>query len=217
MFEPGPLNIVYNSRSQDHKELFNILKKLKVTSSDRVETLGVYIRCTRNYEILEDLDISNARKIRLFYSLLNARIILATLRAIIEFKPKELNYPEGLVDIKYNYTNNHSFLKNIETPCTGKELFEWASNIEKLVYEALDSFLPIENAKIEGHDELYSLTILKPEYFEINGAPICNRFLFMVDDAHKLSIHQRDSLFSYVTEHRGNSSVWFSERQTYSA
>ena len=212
IFEPGPLNIIYNQKSQDHKELFNVLKKLNVVSDSGIEMLGVMIRCTRNYEILEDLSFNPAQKIRLFYSLLNARIILATLRAIIEFKSKELSYPDGLADVKFNYSNEHYFFRSLKAPCTGLELFEWASNIEKLVYEEIDSFLPVENPKIEGHDELYSLSVLKPEYFEINGSPICNRFLFMVDDAHKLSTHQHHSLFNYIIEQRNNSSIWISER-----
>lgn len=212
VFEPGPLNIVYNQRSQDHKELYSVLNKLEVISNDRVDTIGITVRCNRNYEILEDLDIKDIQKIRLFYSLLNARIILATLSSLLEFKSTELSDQGGLAGIYFDYNNDHNFLKSLETPCTGQVLFEWASNIEKLVYDALDSFLPLEDAKIEGHDELYSLTILRPEYFKIDGSQVCNRFLFMVDDAHKLSIQQRDSLFSYVTEQRGDFSIWISER-----
>ena len=212
VFEPGSLNLVFNQRSQDHKELFGVLNKLEVLNNERVEIIGVSVKCNRNYEILEDLDVKEIKKIRLFYSLLNARIILATLRAIVDFKQQELGETGGLNDISFEYNNEHRFLKSLQTPCNGQELFDWASNIERLVYEALDSFLPLEDSAIEGHDELYSLEILKPEFFTINNNPVCSRFLFMLDDAHKLSIKQRDSLFSYVTERRASFSLWISER-----
>ncbi len=211
VFEPGPLSIVYNHRSsQEHKVLYEILKKLDVVSKNRVETLGVSIRCTRNYEILEDLDLGNAQKMRLFYSLLNARIVLASLRAIIDLK--KLKFPDDLNRISFEYDNRDNFLTRLTTPCNGERLFEWASGIERQVYEAIDSFLPIGDLKIEGHDELFSLSIITSSNILVDGQEFCNRILFMIDDAHKLSLPQRSSLFNYVIEKRGRFSVWFSER-----
>ncbi len=210
IFEPGPLGTVFNQRFTDHRELYSILKKLKVVSEERVETLGVLVKCTRNYEILEDLGIDPALKLRLFYSLLNARMILAALQAILELK--RLNYPEHLDRISFDYHNKDNYLRNLVTPCNGRELFEWASSVEKGVYEALDSFLPIEGRNIEAHDELFSLAILTQENLKIDKNEFCGQILFMIDDAHKLSPKQRSSLLKYVIDHRSNTSVWIAER-----
>lgn len=210
IFEPGPLGTVFNHRSQEHKELYSILKKLKVVNEDRVETLGVPIRCTRNYEILEDLEINPAQKLRLFYSLLNARVILSTLQSILELK--RLNYPEHLDRISFDYRNPDNYLRSLVTPCNGRELFDWASGIESGVYEALDSFLPIEDREIEAHDELFSLTILTAENLKIDDQEFCGQLLFMIDDAHKLSSQQRGSLLKYVIDRRSNANVWIAER-----
>jgi hypothetical protein len=80
------------------------------------------------------------------------------------------------------------------------------------VYETLDSFIPPKETKIEGHDELFSLSILNPDYFLLDDKPVCNKILFTIDDAHKLSTKQRRALFEYIVEHRGHSNVWISER-----
>jgi hypothetical protein len=210
IFEPSSINMVYNQRTQeDFKELFSSLKKLDVLDSEKIKTMGVLVRCTRNYEILEDINYDESRKIRLFNSLFNARIVLSTLKSICVLK--KLNFPNDLNQIKYSYQNDDSFFKN-NTPCTGRELFEWATNIERKINDLLDSFLVLEISEIEGHNELFTFAVLHPKYFKIKGQEICENILFMIDDAHKLSTNQRESFFKYVIEKRGNSNIWISER-----
>lgn len=213
VFEPGTLNALLNSRSAaDYKVLYNTLRRLEVLGEHNITTLGVTLVCTRNYEILEELDVSNAQKIRYFFSLLNSRIFLATLRAIVDYASSNSSFSEVLDNISYTFDDRENYFKDLPTPCTGKELYAWASNIERKVYQAIDSFLPLEDLQPQGHDELFSLTVLKPEYFTINGVPINCRFLFMIDDGHKLSTLQRISLKKYIIERRGNFSIWVSER-----
>jgi len=212
IFEPNSLTAIFNRRSQEYKELFQSLAKLNVITNDGIKLLGITIRCTRNYELLEDLKINENYSKRLFFSLLNSRIILATLRGLMNLAKANLKYPEDLDHLKFTYKNEENYLKNINTPCTGKELYDWASKIEKDVYETLDSFVPPKETKIEGHDELFSLSILNPEYFILDGKSVCSKILFTIDDAHKLSAKQRKSLFEYIVENRGHSNVWISER-----
>lgn len=211
IFEPQALTTLFSRRSQEYNELYIVLKKLDVFSEDSVDLLGVLLTCTRNYEVLDDLNVSEAQKKRIFFSLVNARLILATLRGIIDLKG--LQFPDDLKLINFDYRNQNSYFKKITVPCTGKELFEWAILLERDVYSALDSFLPIETTNIEGHDELFSFEVLKPEYFSINGEKICSKFLFMLDDAHKLSVNQRESLIKFLLEKRGQTSIWISERK----
>jgi hypothetical protein len=91
-------------------------------------------------------------------------------------------------------------------------LYEWASNIERNIYRAIDSFLPLEDNEIEGHDELFSLITLTPENITFNDNVICSKILFVLDDAHKLSSDQRKRLKKYLAEKRGSFSIWISER-----
>lgn len=213
VFEPDTLNTLLNNKSApDSKTLFGILKKLNVLTDNSVQVLGVTLVCTRNYEILEELSVSDAQKKRYFFSLLNSRIVLATLRSIVELSNINSPFNEVLGKINYNYDNRDNFFSDLTVPCTGAELYKWASNIEKRVYQAIDSFLPLEEIRPQGHDELFSVGILKPEYFQLDGKQIFNKVLFMLDDTHKLSFTQRTALKKYVIEKRGNFSIWISER-----
>lgn len=211
IFEPRSLLTLFSRRSQEYSELYNILKKLDVFSNDNVELLGVILTCTRNYEVLDDLSISEGQKKRIFFSLVNARLILTTLRSLLILK--NLSFPEGLEQVKFAYENEKNFFKKIEVPCTAKELYDWALALERDIYLALDSFLPFENTGIEGHDELFAFEVLRPEYFTVNDKKACDKFLFMLDDSHKLSGNQRDSLIKFLMEKRGISSIWLSERK----
>ncbi|MGD0756600.1 MAG: hypothetical protein ABR927_16240 [Bacteroidales bacterium] len=211
IFEPSSLQTLYSLKSQDYSELYSILKKLNIFNEDGSTVLGVLLTCTRNYEILDDLKIDEINKKRLFFSLLNSRIILTTLRGMCNLR--NLQFPDGLKKIKFEYNNDYHYLKNITAPCSGLELYQWALSLEKNIYTALDSLLPLSELKIEGHNELFALEILHPKYFKIDDLPICERFLFMLDDAHKLSVDQRDILIKYIIEKRGCFSIWISERK----
>jgi hypothetical protein len=213
VFEPDTLNTLLNNKSApDSKALFGILKKLNVVTDNSVQVLGVTLVCTRNYEILEELSVSDAQKKRYFFSLLNSRIVLATLRSIVELLNLNSPFNEVLSRINYNYDNRDNFFSDLTLPCTGEDLYKWASNIEKKVYQAIDSFFPLEEIRPQGHDELFSIGILKPEYFQFNRKQIFSKILFMLDDTHKLSYTQRTALKKYVIEKRGNFSIWISER-----
>ncbi|NCU05097.1 MAG: hypothetical protein GXC73_14040 [Chitinophagaceae bacterium] len=213
VFEPETLNTLLNNKSApDSKTLFGVLKKLNVLTDSSINLLGVTLLCTRNYEILEELDVSEAQKKRYFFSLLNSRIVLATLRSIVELLNTNTSFTEILERVSYKYDNRDNFFTDLIVPCTGRDLYKWASDIEKKVYQAIDSFLPLEEIKPQGHDELFSIAILKPEYFQFDGKPIFERVLFMLDDTHKLSSTQRTALKKYVIEKRGNFSIWISER-----
>lgn len=211
VFDPGSLTILFkNKSSSDYKDLFASLKRIDVINNERVEVLGVTLVCTGNYEILEELDLSNAQKLRLFFSLLNIKLIVATLRSILSLN--QGSFPDDLEKIKFNYQNPENYFTSLNVPCNGKELFQWASNIEKNIYAIIDSFIPDEEMQTEGHNELYALSVLKPQYIEFEGKAVCKRVLFMLDDTHKLSNNQRESLKKYVIEKRGNFSIWISER-----
>lgn len=211
IFEPESMLTLFSRRSQEYSEIFNVLRKMDLFNDDTVDLLGVLLTCTRNYEVLDDLNVSDGQKKRIFFSLLNARLILGALRCMITLKG--LQFPEGLNEIHFSYKNEQNYFKSISVPCTGQELYNWALNLEKKIYSTLDSFLPVEDAAIEGHNELFAFDILKPDYFLINGKKVCSKFLFMLDDAHKLSPSQRNLLIKFLLEKRGQTSIWISERK----
>lgn len=211
LFEPSALQSLYSRRSQEYSELYNILKKLNVFNDSGTCLLGVLLTCTRNYEILDDLNIDELNKRRLFFSLLNSRIILSTLRGMCHIR--NISFPDGLKKVNYTYSNERHFFKNITVPCSGYDLYLWALSLEKEIYKKLDSLLPLTETLIEGHDELFSFEVLRPNYFSFDNSPVCEKILFMFDDAHKLSAYQRSIFIKYIVEKRDFSNVWISERK----
>jgi len=213
IFEPNTLSTLLNNKTAtEYKTLFSILRKLGVVDDFDIKILGVSLVCTRNYEILEELEVSAAQKKRYFFSLLNARIVLSALKTVVGISKYNRSFSDALETISFNYEDQDNYFKGIEFPCNGRDLYNWASEIERKVYDAIDSFLPVSEIKPIGHDELFSMEVLKPNNFTINEKRLDGEFLFMLDDAHKLSSNQRLSLKKYLIEKRGNFNVWISER-----
>lgn len=213
VFEPTTLTTLFNRKSDnDYKGIFSILKKLEVVNDNKIRVLGVSLICTRNYEILEELDVSEGIKKRYFLALLNARIVLGTLRAAVNLISSNLPFYEALEAIHFSYDNQDNFFSDLSVPCNGLELYKWASDIEKKIYDAIDSFLPLSEINPHGDNEIFALSILKGSSILYEGKPIVEKILFMLDDSHKLSLNQRTALKKYVLEKRGNFSIWISER-----
>ncbi len=211
IFQPNSLVTLFNHRSnKTYKDLFSSLKKLNVISDENIELLGVFLSCARNYAVLEDISVDPSQKQRLFFALLNARVVMSTLRGIITLKKGK--FPDNLNDISFNYANENNDFIDLIFPCNGEDLFKWAKNIEEKVYEALDSFAPLSEIQPKGHNELFSISALTPENVTYAGEPVCDKILFMLDDAHKLSVSQRQSLKQFLIEKRSSSNIWISER-----
>ena len=212
LFEPTSLLTLLNRKSgEEFKEVFRKLKKLNAVSDDRINVLGVNLKFTRNYELLESfLDLPPGVRERLFYSLLNSRIITATLRSVLSLA--RLRFPEDLDKIEFTYSDEKLFFKKINLPCDGRVLYDWAAGIEKSIYELLDSFLPMSPTFIEGHSELFSIEALHPNCIRVEGKNLFDRILFMLDDVHKLSFKQRDGLITHLIEKRNSAIIWLSER-----
>ena len=62
-------------RSDDLKELYQRMSDMGVLDETAPRLLGVFHSCARNYATLEDLEFEPARKERLLFGLLNARIV----------------------------------------------------------------------------------------------------------------------------------------------
>ena len=208
IFEPNNLlTLSYNHSAPYYKDIIDYLKDLQIlTDTGTIHLTGVYLSCTRNYQVLEDLDIGEAQKKGLFFALINARVVLSSLKCFAS-----LYNQNGLDDIEIRVSNfDYSYL-DINFPCTAQQLFSWASQVERGVLRAIDSFLPITES-VEGHSELFAFGLMSCGNIFVKGREVDSKILFMFDDAHKFSKKQRKHFFEYITVIRQNYNIWIAER-----
>jgi hypothetical protein len=211
LFTPSVLLTLHSRRSEPQlKELYQRMQDLGAVDDSGPKVLGVMLLCGRNYAMLQDLDLEQSRRDRLFFGLLNARIILAVLRSAMSVK--KLEYPNDLERLRVASLADGTPPRGLKLPCTGKELFDWAGGLEAKVCESLDSFGPLKPESLPGDESLLSLTLLRPEALTVDGSPVAERTLLMMDDIHKLTSQQRERLIQTVIELRSPVGIWIAER-----
>lgn len=211
LLAPTVLLTLHAYRKRDEcKELYQWMRELEAIGEDGPHLLGVPLSCARNYATLADLEIDRGRQDRLLFSLLNARIVLSTLRGALALK--KLTYPDDLEQLTIGPSPSDDLPTGLPFPCNGRVLYDWAMNLEIRVCDAIDSLGPSNLESSPGHDSLMSLKMITPGSIQFEGAPIAKRVLLMLDDVQKLTRRQRERLFQILIEARSPVGVWIAER-----
>ena len=211
LFTPPSLLALFLRRGDDRiRELYQRMKELGAIDDTGPKVLGVMLMCGPGYSMLQDVGVDQGRKDRLFFGLLNARIILAVLRSALAFK--ELSFPESLSQLMISTSSKPPALQHLSFPCSGHELYTWAEQREATLCESLDGLGPLRADTLPGDDALYSLELLQPSNLQFGGKPIAERVLLMMDDIYKLSSHQRSLLRATIIDARSHVGVWIAER-----
>ena len=211
LFTPSVLHTLHARRAEELlKDLYRKLYELGALNDSGPCLLGVMMMCGRNYALLHELDIDEARKQRLFFGLLNVRIILATLRSAMAIR--QLSYPDDLGCLSVASPHVEIRTPGVSFPCTGQDLYSWSAELEATICEMLDSFGPLQVDALPGNDSLFSLSLIGPDVLTIHGNPLASRTLLMMDDIHKLTTTQRERLLQEVIELRSPVGVWIAER-----
>ena len=185
------------------------LKKLDVIDSDHIKRCGVYLQLGRDYEFLEDDVLFNEiEQKRIFLTLLNARIVLATLKSLMTLAG--IKYTE-LCEITYSPEEIIPEFGDFKATYTGKELLDWAAEQERKICEFLDSFMVPEDG-IQGSSKLFALQAMKASWFTHNGEKLCEDFIFQIDDGHKLTKNQKKIIRDETVEVRLPVTLWIAER-----
>lgn len=183
---------------------------LGAINDDGAQVLGITLSCASNYAALEDMEIDLGRKERLLYGLLNARIVLAALRGAMTLK--KLEYPADLSKLKISVAHASELPLGLDTECNGKDLYEWATGLERNVCEAIDSFGPSKIEALTGNGTLSSLFLIAPGAISIDNHPVARHVFLMLDDVQKLTVRQRRRLLQTLIDLRSSVGVWVSER-----
>ena len=207
LFSPSVLKRV---TSKGTNLIYRKLCKLGVKDAEeQILKCGVYLQMGRDYEFLEDDELFSRREQRRYFlSLLNTRIVLATLKTCMTLAG--IKYTE-LHKVTYTPEEPIKQFGELKESYTGKDLLDWATRQERKVCEFLDSFV-IPADGIVGNDELFALDVMKAEWFSFDNMPLCGEFIFQIDDAHKLTERQKRIIRCEVAERRIHATLWVAER-----
>lgn len=204
LLTPRPLQLT--SRLVDSpqvKETHDALRQVGAIGDAGPELLGVMVAFTNEYRDLAEFDRGNA----LFRALLNSRIVIATLRGVLD--SAERSFPDDLDKISFAWQPESD--ATIPARGTGRDLFHWASEIERNFYERMDD-LGEPDKPSGGHARLDGLKwFAHVEITGPRGLVIAKRIL-LLDELQTLSASQRTSLTQFVTNAREACGIWIAER-----
>lgn len=210
IFTPRVLNeIIKSQRHESCKDIFKILKELNVINEKNALISASLISFNNEYSSLDYLELNEIQKERLFFSLLNSRIIISILQSLCI--TKKLNFPEDLVKIGIQNNTGVNIPLSLHSLKTGKEYYEWASLLEDKICREMDSY-DFDISVLQGNIELFTLELFDKKNILIEGMPIIEDILLMLDDVHDLSKKQRSGLLNKIINKRPPVTTWISER-----
>jgi len=209
LFTPGPLRKVFRMQDdQDIRPTRDALLKAGAMTADGPAILGVMIGFTNEYRDLEEVGDGGARSTAVFRALVNARIVLATLRAALERSEK--SYPDDLGQIRAVWQPVDG--ATLPADATGSELHEWASQIEEGVFDILDDLGGENKPMPRAASGLEALHWLATATLTDASGPINQQRVLLLDDLQFLSDEQSNWLRESITNARLPCGIWIAER-----
>jgi len=210
LFTPSVLQSLIAMRGSDAtKELYNRLKDLGAVTDHDINVLGVMLSCSRTFPALADIDLKPQRARRLLLALIDARIILGALRAVL--LARRLRFPDDLVRLTLTAPPDEH-IPGLRFPCDGTSVKRWAEDVEQGVCDLIDTLLSPEGSGPSGHDSLLAFRLLDAKCIQLDGRLVETPWLVTFDDMQKLAATQRAALLEVVVEQRSRSTVWLAER-----
>lgn len=210
LFTPSVLQSLMAMQGSDAtKELFNRLKEVGAVTDHDINVLAVMLSCSRTFPALADIGLKSHRARRLLLALIDARIILGALRAVLI--ARRLRFPDDIGRLTLTAPPDEQ-VPGLSFPCDGASVKRWAEDVEQSVCDLIDTLMSPDGSGPSGHDSLLSLRLLDANCIQLDGKPVETRWLVMFDDVQKLASTQRATLLEVVVEQRARSTVWMAER-----
>jgi len=206
LLTPGALKraISYGD-DQRYRATRDALQDAGVVDEQRALLWGVYLPFAIEYQTLDDL---GPRSVDVFRALVSARIVLATLKALLAHF--ELVHPEDLARITATWTPVDG--AQLPMSARGDQLQEWASNIEDSVFELMDELGTEPHPSATGLMVLDGLHWLADAKFDLDGQTVQPRPILLLDDLQYLSSAQHTYLNGALTALRKPLGIWVAER-----
>jgi hypothetical protein len=208
LLTPGPLKKILRMQDEDVRPTRDALLKAGAVTPDGMAILGVTIGFTNEYRDLDEITESGGRAKGVFRALINARIVLATLRALLE--RAERSYPDDLGQLKASWSPVDG--ATIPAEATGQELHQWASKIEESVFEVLDDLGADGKPSPRVASGLEALDWLSTAILSDAAGTVDLKRVLLLDDLQFLTDDQSTWLRETITGARAACGVWIAER-----
>jgi hypothetical protein len=210
VFTAPSLDLIH-TRRDELEALHGRLQAVGAISRQGPTVLGVLLNLARDYQALLDLGAPPDVSTRLFFRLLDARIMTAVVRASLS--TRGLRYPQDADRLTLKVPpGNEVFLERLGG-ASGAEIVKHTLATERRTLDLLDSLLPVAWEDAAGsQSELYSLRALSECTIEVGGVTLRRRPLIMLDDGHALAPVQRDALLDALADRRLAVARWYAER-----
>lgn len=204
LLTPRPLELTRQLVDNPQVKLtHDSLIKSEAVSADGPEIFATMVELTTEYRELSEYDRGNS----LFRELLNSRIVISVLRALLERSGRV--YPRDLDTISIEWEPESG--ATIPPKASGMELYQWASAIENGFYERMDDLGDPGPAQ-GGHARLDALKWFSKAAMKDVHGPVTAKRVLLLDEVQRLSREQRSSLTELLIEARENCGIWVSER-----
>lgn len=208
LLTPGPLRKIFRMQDDAIRPTRDALLKAGAITAEGLAILGVTIAFTNEYRDLDEIGEAVGRAKGVFRALINARIVLATLRALLE--RAEQSYPDDLGQLKASWSPVDG--ATIPADASGLELHQWASQIEEGVFEVLDDLGGNGKPLPRAATGLEALHWLATAQLSDAGGIIDLKRVLLLDDLQFLSDDQSSWLRETLTTARASCGIWIAER-----
>ncbi|MEO7571256.1 MAG: hypothetical protein ABIX10_02355 [Acidimicrobiales bacterium] len=202
------------SRMKQTEPLHRQLLELGAIDDARPRKLGVLIDLDRDYRSLLDLPIQPEISRRLFLRLLDVRVLVGAIRGALSLHHR--SFPDDISQVEFLVPGGdgrvEAMLERMGGP-SGAGILEYARTTERTILRLLDALLAADVDEIpDGHNELYSLSLLADASLVVAGNQVEAQPLIMFDDGHSLERSQRDTLLNELRLRRTSVARWYAER-----
>ena len=204
--------LLLERRRDEFPELVHELERLGAINEDGATHLGVSLNLSRDYRSLLDLQLPADQLIRAFFRLLDARIVLAVIRAAMAVG--EVEDPGDLELVPLGSQLDAASEAELLGGLDGAELYAHAARTEREILQPLDGLLPGE-VDLSAHmvsPNLHSLALLSQTRIQVAGRELPQRPLVMFDDGHEIGAGQRQALLDALRDRSLQVARWYSER-----
>lgn len=229
LLTPESLTAILNN--DGHEEIISSLRQslegLGVVDEDRIAIMGIMVGVGKDYRSLLDLGPAGAGNQKIFFRLLDARILVRTIEAFLA--AYGLSYPADASRLSIVPRDGATgevaldalrqilpMLDEETTPSAilGGVLLKAIREDERAVVARLDSLLEVDWGTEHGHSRLWSLQLLGSVDFAIDGERCPVEPVVLFDDVHDLADDQRRALYEQLLDRSVAVGRWIAERKT---